>query len=187
MVIMVYVSTHIFRSPFSSWGTRSSLLLLHFLRHVLFFLPLTVTKVTLCAVVTTPNADITCVDRALGARSTIQVLAIGNITLATRVRTESTLLASASAFSIKNRAIQLAPVGIIPTTIVLAPANAVVVVAANSTSDGSAAPTIGQVATAWARVPVVAAAGKIATTIEPFAIIPFARVLVAVAAAVPIA
>ena len=171
--------------------TRTLLLLLRFLRHVLFFLPLTVTKVTLCAVVTTPNADITCVILALGARSTIQVLAVADITLATRVSTESTLLASASALTIKTRAIQLAPapvgIGIIPTTIVHAPATVVVVVAANSTSDGGAAPTIGQVATAWARVPVVAAAGKIATTIEPFAIITFTRVLVAVVAAVPIA
>jgi hypothetical protein len=167
------------------------LLLLHFLRHVLFFLPLTVTKVTLCAVVTTPNADITCVSLALGARSTIQVLAIGDITLAvaTIPSTESTPLASVSALSIKTRAIQLAPAPavIIHTTIVSAPASVVVVVAANSTSDGSAAPTIGQVATAWARASVVAAAGKIATTVEPFAIISFTRVLVAVVAAVPIA
>lgn len=138
----------------------------------------------------TPNAPITCVSLALGASSTIQVLAIADITLATRISTESTRLATFSV-SIIKRAIQFAPtpaaVVIIPTTIVSAPASVVVVVAANSTSDGSAAPTIGQVATVWAIVPVVAAAGDIATTIEPFAIISFARVLVVVVEAVPIA
>ena len=124
-------------------------------------------------------------------RSTIQVLAITDITPAvdTIPSTESTPLASVSALSIKTRAIQTASAvtGIIRTAIVSAAATVVVVVAANNTSDGSAATTIGQVATAWARTPVVAAAGKIATTIEPFAIISFARVPIVVVAAVPIA